>query len=497
MASRAKGQDDRAASGPPPDDGARSLPHNLDAERSVLGAVLLSNAAYAKIGGALRPEHFYRTAHRMIWAAMSQQLDAPHGACDYLLLSEELTKRGQLDDVGGPVYLSALVDSVPRGTNVRYYADIVIGHANRRALIRESQKIMTAAFDGEADVDQLLADADTAVMRLRHGAADGSLRPLSHGRAGLNADLEYRFAHRGELMGVPTGFGTIDNLTDGWQGGDMIIVAARPSIGKTTFVLQSARAAAESVGRHGRQRRAAMFSLEMKELQLHYRMLSVLTGIPIVRLRGGLVPDHATAEWTAISEAQERMDAMGLHIDDSSSQTVSRIRGKCRELQAEGGLDIVIIDYVQLMAGELNRKGATRNDEVTDISRKLKVLAGDLDCPVVVLSQLNRASVSRFDPKPKMQDLRESGSLEQDADVIAFLHRKDHTKGGLTEFIIEKARNGPTGTAYLNIARETTSFSEWSGPLPDMGPTPEEKAAAKAKHAKTAGIKKRMFGGDD
>ena len=474
---------------PPPREMGRALPHDLTAERSVLGAILVDNGAYARVEN-LRADHFFRDAHRRIYAALARLLDRPKGTADFVTLRAELARAGDLDDVGGPVYLSDLVTGVPRATNVRYYADIVMGHALRRATIAAAQKIVAQAYEAETDVETLLQHADVAMLNLRHGN-DGNMLSLAESQRGLVADLEYRFTHRGELMGLPTGFASIDAFIGGWSPGDMNIVAARPSIGKTTFVMQSAVATAESTRRDGTLRRVAVFSMEMKRLQLEYRILSMLSGVPVTLLLGGWVPDHATPQWEAIATAQSRMTAMGLHIDDTPAQTVTQIRGKCRRLLAEGGLDEVVIDYVQLMAGEVTRKGANRNDEITDISRRLKMLAGDLNCPVLVLSQLNRAGASRTDPTPKMSDLRESGSLEQDADMVTFLHRKNHKESGPTQFIIEKARNGPTGTLMLTIERDTTRFQD-GGALP----SPEEVAAEKAEQqqmfARKAAIKKKV-----
>ncbi|MHB1260374.1 MAG: replicative DNA helicase [Thermoplasmatota archaeon] len=476
---------------PPVDEFAQSLPHDLTAERSVLGAIILDNAAYARVE-SLRSEHFYRRAHSCIYAALSRLLDVSKGVADFVTLRAELHRTGELDDVGGQVYIADLVNGMPRATNIAHYAGIVIDHARRRDLISESNKLIAQAYEAEASVDDLLADADMAMMRLRHGKDDGKMLSLAVSQRTLISDLEYRFHHRGELMGVPTGFASIDAYIGGWTPGDMNIVAARPSIGKTTMVMQSACAAAESRRRDGTPRRVAVFSMEMKRIQLEYRLLSMLSGVPVTLLQGGWVPDHAAPQWQAIADAQERMAAMAMYVDDSSAQTVSQIRGKCRRLLAEeGGLDLVAIDYVQLMPGEVQRKGATRNDEVTDISRRLKVMAGDINCPVLVLSQLNRAGASRFDPTPKMSDLRESGALEQDADMVTFLHRKNHKESGPTQFIIEKARNGPTGSLWLTIERDTTRFQDGATP-PTQEQEDAEQAEQKKLFARRGAVKKNV-----
>jgi len=457
----------------------RVLPHNLDAERAVLASILVDNAAYAKAAPLVREASFYRLAHQLLFASLARQLERPHGLADPLTTQADLVRHGTLEDVGGMLYLSELLTGATRATNIAHYATLVAEAKQRREIIAAGQAMLAQAFDGD-DVATLLADADSAIIKLRHGTGGALLHTSELGRQ-LSADLEYRFAHRGELLGVPTGFSTLDVHTGGWENGDLVVVAARPSIGKTSLVLKSAWTAAESHRRDGMQRRVAFFSLEMKKLQLMYRLMALLTGIPIKRLRGGGIPEHVTHEWAAVAQAQERMATMGLFIDDAADKPyVSTIRGKCRQMMADGGLDLVIIDYFQLMKGEPRKGGETnRSAELAAVSRELKLMAGELDVPVMLLSQLNRNSTIRDDPRPKLSDLRDTGALEQDADVIAFLHRKDHKNSGPTAFIIDKARNHDTADIWLTLDRQTTRFEEMPEGYTAPEPTAEEKAATK------------------
>lgn len=456
----------------------RSLPHSLDAERSVLGAILINNAAYIEAARLVEPGSFFRDAHRRVFEAMIALLERPGGACDFLLLREELMRRGALDDVGGPAYLSSLADGVPRSTNVRYYAGIVRDKAKARALIFALNKSIAAAYEQDVAVDEVIADADAAILALRHGEHDQS-KPLARRTSALMADLEFRVKNRGLLTGVDTGFRSINESTNGWQRGDLIIFAARPSMGKTALLCNTSMAVAEfalPAGESG-SRNVLMFSMEMKARQLEYRLLSSLSGIPGMRLAGGFLGPEGSSDWTQLNQAIERMHAAGIHIDDTPGLTVSDVRAECRRLQAEQRLDLVVIDYVQLMQGSTTRRNATRTEELADISRRLKVLAGELDVPIIVVSQLKRTGGGR----PKLEDLRESGSLEQDADIVAFLHRRNHKEGGTTEFIIEKNRNGPTGTLLLTFHKDVVRFDDGG-----VEPSPEEQAADEAEEKRAA-----------
>jgi replicative DNA helicase len=441
----------------PPVGDERTLPHNLEAERSVLGAILVDNSAFELASREIKADDFYRDAHRRIYSAIVYLVDERRVVVDFVTLKEELGRRNEIDEVGGPAYIASLADGVPRATNTAYYARIVREKATLRNLIYAANKILKSAYECDEEPEDLLRTADRLIVDVTNGHGKGRLESVRDSISPLMRDLEYRIEHRGELTGVPTGFDSVNLETMGWQPGDLIIIAARPSIGKTTFVVNSLVSASEA------GKRTVLFSLEMRKKQLHYRLLSHLSGVDLSRIISGAV---GSVDYAKISAALERMHALDLHIDDRSGQTYWDIRAQCRRLKAEHGLDLVAIDYVQLMAGSLERKGANRNEEVTDISRRLKILADELGVPILLLSQLSRAGSKRSDPRPQLSDLRESGSLEQDADVVAFLHRKNHKEGGYTEFILEKQRNGPTGSLALTFHKETSTFVDGGDPPP-------------------------------
>lgn len=459
---------------PPVDVGERVLPHNLEAERAVLGAIILHNTAYEKIARNVDDSDFYRDAHRRIFAAIERLLEHPGGIVDLVTLKEDLTKHGDLDEVGGPVYISGLIDGVPRSTSIREYAAIVREKSMLRQLIYVSNRIASNAYLAEEPAAKIVTQADRAIVDLQAGALGGRMLSLRQTNVSYCETLDARIANKGELTGLDTGFKEINKITLGWQKKDTILIAARPSIGKTAFVLNTARAMAESFRPKTTELcHVAIFSLEMRRELLEDRFLSSLTGIPATLLRGGYI--FGDEQMAALSAGLERMRALPIHIDDTKGRNIFEIRAECRRLKSEHGLDAVIIDYVQLMAGSLDRRGATRNEEMTDISRRLNVMFGELDVAGLVLSQLSRASESRPDPRPKLSDLRESGALEQDADLVCFLHRKNHKEDGHTYFIVEKARNGPTGTLNLSLDRQITRFTDGEEPPPPPPPTEEEK----------------------
>lgn len=444
------------------------LPHSMESERAVLGAILLNNGLYDRATKHLTTASFYRAAHASIYSSLARLLDAPSGVADLMLLREDLSTHGVLEDVGGAPYIASLVDGVPRSVNLEHYAQIVKEKALLRACITVGNRLVTDAYVGEDPAATLIAAADHAIVGLQHGARTDQMRGFA---VGTYLDvLEYRDTHRGELTGPTTGFKSLDELTLGWQRGDLIVIGARPSIGKTTLVMNAAEAAAEAGAR------VAVFSMEMKRTQLDDRRVAAKTGVDLSRIQSGYIYE---AEWAKITQALGEMGSTPLFVDDTPSQTVQDIRSTCRRLKSDGGLDLVVIDYIQLMPGSLDRRGATRNEEITHISRGLKVLAGDLHVAILVLSQLNRGGDGRADPRPKLSDLRESGALEQDADIVLFLHRKHHRESGTTQAIIEKQRNGPTGTVNLTLTRETCRFTDGGEEPPP--PTEAEKQEAKTR----------------
>lgn len=434
----------------------RTLPHNLEAERSVLGAILLNNEAFNTAAEVIDASDFFRDAHRRIFDKMVR-LAERNNAIDLVTLKEELGRTGDLEEVGGPAYISALVDGVPRSTNVEHYARIIKEKSTLRNLIHSANKILANAYDAEEEADTILDQAESAIFaiadkKIRDGFV--SLKDLAES----SLDTIEKLAARKELVtGVPTGFTDLDEMTSGLQPSDIVIVAARPSMGKTSLVLNMA----QHVGTKT-DMTVGIFSLEMSKEQLFLRMLTGEARIDAHRLRGGFLGDR---DWGKLSQALGTLSEAKIFIDDTPSIGVLEMRAKCRRLQAEHGLHLVIIDYVQLMQGR--GRFENRSLELASISRSLKGLAKELRVPIIVLSQLSRASETRSDHRPQLSDLRESGALEQDADVVIFIYREDQYADknappteatGTAELIIAKQRNGPTGVVKLAFIREFTRF---------------------------------------
>jgi replicative DNA helicase len=437
----------------------RPLPHNLEAERSVLGAILIHNEAFNHAAEVLEPRDFFRDAHRRIFEKMVQ-LSERNEAIDLVTLKEALTRSRELDEVGGPAYITALVDGLPRATNVEYYARIVKEKATLRNLIFASNKILASAYEAEDDPDVILDGAEHAIFsiaenRVREGFI--SMRDLAHQSF---ETIEQAHARKELITGVPSGFRNLDELTSGFQRGDLVIVAARPSVGKTALVLN----VAQHVGTkeyNGRKRTVGIFSLEMSKEQLFLRMLTSEANIDGHRLRTGFLLEK---DWGRLSHALGTLSETKIYIDDTPGIGVLEMRAKARRLMAEHGLDLLIVDYVQLM--QARGRFDNRTLELGAISRSLKGLAKELNIPILVISQLSRAPESRSDHRPLLSDLRESGALEQDADVVVLLFRADQypdakpEEQGIAELNIAKQRNGPTGLVKLAFIREQTRFAD-------------------------------------
>jgi replicative DNA helicase len=434
----------------------RTLPHNLEAERSVLGAILLHNDAFNLAAELIDSGDFFRDAHRRIFDRMVK-LSERSNAIDLVTLKDELSKSGELDEVGGPAYIAALVDGVPRSMNVEHYARIIKEKATLRNLIFSANKILATAYDGGEDADVILDQAEHAIFAIADDKVrDGfvSLRELAH--SSLDT-IEKLHARKELVTGVPTGFTDLDEMTSGLQQSDLIIVAARPSMGKTSLVLNMA----QHVGTKT-DMTVGFFSLEMSKEQLFMRLLTSEARIDAHRLRGGFLGER---DWGRLSTAIGTLSEAKIFIDDTPSIGVLEMRAKCRRLASEHGLHLVIIDYVQLMQGR--GRFENRTLELASISRSLKGLAKELGVPIILLSQLSRAPESRSDHRPQLSDLRESGALEQDADVVVFIYRDDVYQDksqpptdaqGVAELIIGKQRNGPTGVVKLAFIREFTRF---------------------------------------
>jgi replicative DNA helicase len=435
---------------------ARTLPHNLEAEKCVLGAILIHNEAFNHAAELIDSGDFFRDAHRRIFdkmIALSERGDA----IDFVTLKEELARAGELDEVGGPAYIAALTDGVPRSTNVEHYARIVKEKATLRNLIHSATRIITTAYEAEREADELLDEAERAIFEIAEDRIREGFVPLRDLVQGSFATIEKLQQHKGLVTGVPTGFVDIDEMTSGLQPSDLVIVAARPSMGKTSFVLN----VAQHVGTKT-EMTVGFFSLEMSKEQLFIRMLTSEARIDAHRFRSGFLSEK---DYGRLTHALGTLAEARVFIDDTASIGVLEMRAKARRLMAEHGLHLLVVDYIQLMQGR--GRFENRQQELASISRSLKGLAKELNVPIVALSQLSRAPESRSDHRPQLSDLRESGALEQDADVVAFIYREDQydpkeENEGVAEIIIGKQRNGPTGTARLAFIREHTRFENLS-----------------------------------
>ncbi len=430
----------------------RLPPQNLEAEQSVLGAILLENAAMANVMEVLTEEHFYRTGHRKIYVAMLE-LSEQGEVIDQITLTERLKAKGDLESVGGAASLAELVQAVPTAANVKYHCKIVRDKALLRGLITTSTDIITRGYDGTAPVDELLDFAERSVFSLSQGKVGRSFSQVSH-IIKESLDLVDRLSkQQAGVTGVPTGFYDLDDITAGLQPSDLVVIAGRPSMGKTSLALGMAQHAAIHAGST-----VGIFSLEMSNAQLVLRMLSSEAHVDSHALRTGRLQKE---DWWRLAEAAGHLEQARIFIDDSGALTVQQMRGKARRLKAEVGLDLLIIDYLQLMQGRSDVE--SRQQEISDISRSLKALAKELNIPIVALSQLSRAVEARKPPIPVLADLRESGAIEQDADVVMFIYREElydpqSEKKGIADILIRKHRNGPTGERQLFFHEKYAKF---------------------------------------
>ena len=431
----------------------RPLPHNLEAEKAVLGAVLIHNPQInLAVELGIASQDFYRHAHQQIFDKMVS-LSERDEVIDLVTLKEELNRAGNLNEVGGPAYIAALVDGVPKSTNVEYYAKIVKEKAILRSLIGSANKILSTAYQAEADSDEQLDRAEQSIFKIADQRLKGGFVKLHELLPGGVETIEKLQEHKDFLTGVPTGFTDLDRLTSGFQPSDLVIVAARPAMGKTSLALNIAQYVGTKT-----EKTVGVFSLEMSKEQLFLRMLTSEARINARRFRDGYL---GSEEYKKLSDALGALGEASVFIDDSSSITVLEMRAKARRLKSEHGLHLLIVDYLQLMQGR--GRFENRNLELASISRSLKSLAKELKVPVVALSQLSRAPESRSEHRPQLSDLRESGALEQDADVVLFIYREDQydrkaENENTAEVIIGKQRNGPTGTVRLAFLKEITRF---------------------------------------
>jgi len=428
-------------------------PHNIEAEQSVLGSMLLDKNAISIAAEILRSDDFYKEAHGQIFNCILELYERDEPA-DLVTLVDSLRSRGVLESVGGVTYLSNLVSSVPTTANVKYYAKIVEDKSTLRKLIRSSSELMEKCYSGSEEVPSILEKAEKDIFDISQKAMTHDFEPMSKIlEKGFN-EIERLYKNKGAITGIPTGFSEIDSKTSGFQKGDFILIAARPSMGKTAFALNIAQYAAIR-----NKNTVAIFSLEMSKESLAQRMLCAEANIDMLKLRTGNLDDD---DWIRLARSAGPLAEAKIFIDDTPGISVTEMRSKCRRLKLEYGLDLIIIDYLQLMQGRT--RSENRQQEVSDISRSLKALAKEMNTPVISLSQLSRAPESRSDHRPMLSDLRESGSIEQDADVVCFLYRdeyynKDTDKKNIAEVIIAKQRNGPTGTVELAFIGKYTKFA--------------------------------------
>ena len=430
-------------------------PHNIEAEESIISAILINNSTLLDILDILSQEDFYRSAHQKIFSGISE-LFGKGEPVDLVTLSNLLKEKGHLEDIGGAAYLAGLVDTAPVAVNPGQYAKIIRDKASLRRLIEKSNMIVNRCFEDGGDVDAVINFAEKSIFEISENKRNKAFNPISE-LVNQSIDiLEERQGNDSILTGVPTGFDRFDQLTSGLQKSDLIIIAARPAMGKTSFALNIARNAAVD-----QKIPVAVFSLEMSKEQLSMRLLTSEARVDSSRLRGGGFFDKD--DWTRLTNAAGVLEQAPIYIDDSPDISVTEIRAKARKLKLDKDLGLVIIDYLQLMRGSASKE--RRDLEISEISRSLKILAKEINVPVVALSQLNRMLEQRSDKRPMLSDLRESGALEQDADVVAFIYRdeiynpeEDNPNKGKAEIILGKQRNGPVGKTILTFLSTYTRF---------------------------------------
>lgn len=431
----------------------RVPPQNLEAEQAVLGAILLEAEALITAMERLRTEDFYSVSHQRIFDAIIS-LNEDNQPLDLITLTARLRDQGELEEVGGVSYLAKLIGAVPTAANVEYYAQIVEEKSMLRRLIRTATNIVTNGYAEGDDVGALLSEAEAKIMELSNRRSSTGFISIRDVLMDVFERVEHLYNHKGGVTGIPTGFPDLDKMTSGFQRSDLIIVAARPSVGKTAFALNIAQNVAVRAGET-----VAIFSLEMSAAQLVQRMICAESNVDAGRMRTGNLEGD---DWEKLSMAIGSLSEAQIYIDDTPGITVADIRAKCRRLKKEKNLGMILIDYLQLIQGR-GKAGENRQQEVSEISRTLKMIARELEVPVIALSQLSRGVEQRQDKRPMMSDLRESGSIEQDADIVGFLYRDDYydketEKKNIIEIIIAKQRNGPVGTVELVFLKQFNKF---------------------------------------
>ncbi|MFG6146797.1 replicative DNA helicase [Halobacillus sp. B23F22_1] len=431
----------------------RTPPHNIEAEQAVLGAVFLEPEAMSTAAEYLLPEDFYRASHQRIFEVMLTLSDRGE-PIDLVTVTTALSNNKVLEEVGGVSYLSDIANSVPTAANISYYTKIVSEKSTLRGLIRTATNIVTSGFAEEENIEDVLNAAEKEILEVSQRKDSGAFKNIKDVLIDVYDNIEQLHNNEGNTTGIPTGYRDLDQITSGFQRNDLIIIAARPSMGKTAFALNIAQNVAVNSDEN-----VAIFSLEMGADQLVSRMLCAEGNIDAQRLRTGSMEAD---DWNKLTMAMGSLSNAGIYIDDTPGIRVNEIRSKCRRLKQEHGLGMILIDYLQLIQGSANSK-ENRQQEVSEISRSLKGLARELNVPLIALSQLSRGVESRQDKRPMMSDLRESGSIEQDADIVGFLYRDDYydqesENQNIIEIIISKQRNGPVGNVELAFVKEYNKF---------------------------------------
>lgn len=436
------------------EDMTRIPPHSVESEQSILGSILLDKDAIITVTETIKPDDFYKEAHKIIYECMIT-LSNKGEPIDLITLTEELRKQGHLNDIGGISYITSLSTIVPTTSNVKYYADIVKEKSVLRKLIKASNEIINLGYSGATKIEDVLEQAEKSIFDISQEKTSDDFKSINLVLMDAYDMIEKLYTNKSDVTGITTGFKDLNKKINGLQRTDLILIAARPAMGKTAFSLNLVQNAALKGDAS-----VAVFSLEMSKEQLVQRMLSSQSSVELKKIKTGTLNDN---DWPRIIDAMAVLSDAKIHIDDTPGIKISELRSKCRKLKIEKGLDLVLIDYLQLMEGEGNNE--SRQQEISKISRSLKILAKELNCPVVALSQLSRAPEQRADHRPMLSDLRESGAIEQDADIVIFLYRDeyyhaDSESKNIGEVIIAKNRHGETGSVELVWLGEVQRFGD-------------------------------------
>ncbi|MCU9812362.1 replicative DNA helicase [Paraclostridium sp. AKS81] len=435
------------------EDIGRIPPHSVESEQSILGSILLDKEAIITVTETIKPEDFYKEAHKIIYECM-MKLNNKNEPIDLITLTEELKKQGHLEDIGGISYITSLSTIVPTTSNVKYYADIVKEKSVLRKLIRVSNDILNLGYDSSIKVEDILEKAEKQIFDISQEKSSEDFQTINSVLMDTYDAIEKLYTNKEDITGITTGFDDLNKKTNGLQRTDLLLVAARPAMGKTAFSLNLVQNAALKGDAS-----VAVFSLEMSKEQLVQRMLSAQSHVELKKIKTGNLDEN---DWPRIIDAMSVLSNANIYIDDTPGIKIGELRSKCRKLKIEKGLDLILIDYLQLMEGDGGNE--SRQQEISKISRSLKIIAKELNCPVVALSQLSRAPEQRSDHRPMLSDLRESGAIEQDADIVMFLYRDeyyhpDSERKNIGEIIIAKNRHGETGSVELVWLGEIQKFA--------------------------------------